>query len=134
MSLSEHEQPGIGGNQTCDRDEDQAFDEWYAAAVEALERGAVNPFGLDPQDLEPIVVLSEELFGNADASGADGASEVDGAHDNEDDEDDEDQAFDDESDALETTPDSGRICYLCGGSGFESGGDGAQCQSCAGSG
>jgi len=129
MSSLEHEQPGIGGDRTRDRDEDQVSDDWYAAADEAFSRGAAKPLGFDPQDLEPIVVLYEELFGSDGKSDDDGESEVDSAY-----EDDEDEAFDDESKDLEMTPGSGRICDHCGGSGSESGGDGAQCQSCAGSG
>lgn len=107
------------------QDEDQIFDDFYAAADAARIAGACNPFGLSEEELdwlddegdEPTDEDVEERQPTVtdDENGDFGSG-------SDDDDDEQDQSAGE------------RTCDRCGGSGFEPGGDGAQCDDCHGKG
>lgn len=104
--------------QPFEQDEDQIFDDWYAAASAAAERGEPNPYGLSQEELDKI-----EADDEADKTGHD----------------DDDPCDDDISDVMDDDEDYDELvhnseCNSCWGSGFRSGGDGAQCDDCSGEG
>lgn len=101
-----------------EQDEEQIFDDWYAAASAAAERGEQNPYGLSQEELDEIEADDEavEVSDDQDDPGDDDITDV----------------MDDEEEFDEVVQDF--RCTSCWGSGFQSGGDGAQCDECSGQG